>query len=138
MVTVVASGLAILAYELEPRTPLVSFSGNAAALPATAVAAAATYIAIRIVVARSQPVTNPRLVEIDDALRTQAVHTIAGAGIGIAFLGTSSCMFEMAGYSSFEWLRITGVVLSIGALVGAVAAWTFCTASWRVHRTVSV
>ena len=116
----------------------MSFSGSAAALPATALIAAATYIAIRIVIARSQPVTNPRLVEIDDALRTQAVHTIAGAGIGMAFLGVASCMFEMAGYSSFEWLRITGVVLAILALVGAAAGWTICTASWRVRRTVSV
>jgi hypothetical protein len=134
---VAASALAILAYELEPRPELVTFSGSVVGLPVAAVAVAATYVAIRIVVSRPQPITSPGFTAIDDALRTQAVHTLSGAGLAIAFLGMATCMFAMAGHSSFEWLRITGVVLGIVALAGMGAAWGFRRAEWHVRRVVS-
>jgi hypothetical protein len=137
VVTVTASALAILAYELEPRPTLVTLSGSVTGLPISAAAVAATYIAIRIVVSRPQPISSPNLTAIDDALRTQAIHTLAGAGLAIAFLGTAACMFQMAGASSFEWLRITGIVLGIAALGGMGAAWGFRRAEWRVHRLVA-
>jgi hypothetical protein len=136
IVAVGASALAVLVFELEPRPTLVTLSGNVAGLPVSAFAAVATYIAIRIVVSRPQPITSSGLTELDDALRTQAVHTIAGSGLAIAFFAMSACMFEMAGGSTFEWLRITGVVFGIAGLVAAVAAWGFRQAEWRVRRMV--
>jgi hypothetical protein len=137
VVTVAVSAIAVVVYEFEPRPVVVNFSGSIGGLPVAAVAVAATYIAIRIVISRPQPISSPNLTEIDDALRTQAVHTIAGAGLAIAFLGMSSCMFAMGGYSSIEWLRITGVVLGIAALAGTVGAWGFRRSEWRVRRMVA-
>jgi protein-S-isoprenylcysteine O-methyltransferase Ste14 len=102
----------------------------------TAVAVIATFIAIRVVVARPQPITTPGLVAIDDAVRTQAVHNLAGAGIAVALLGTSACLFEMGGYASPEWLHITGVIAAFGALAGTMAAWSFRGSPWRVQRTM--
>jgi hypothetical protein len=77
------------------------------------------------------------LTELDDALRTQALHTICGSGLAIAFLGLSTCLFEMAGYSTVEWVRVTGIVVSIAARGGAAGAWAFRRSDWRVHRMVS-
>ena len=131
----IVSTLAVLIYEFEPRRAFADFSGTPDGLALTAVAVVATFIAVRVVVARPQPLTNPGLVAIDDAVRTQAVHTLAGAGIAVALLGTSACLFEMGGYASPEWLHITGVIAAIGSLVGTVAAWTFRGSPWRVERS---
>jgi hypothetical protein len=93
-------------------------------------------VSIRLVVTRPQPLTTPALVAVDDAIRTQAVHTLAGAGIAIASLGTASCLFLMAGSAPFAWLRIAGIVAGIVALGGALSAWNFRSAAWSVPRAM--
>jgi hypothetical protein len=133
---IAVSALAVLIYEFEPRRTFADFSGTPDGLALTAVAVIATFIAIRVVVARPQPITTPGLVAIDDAVRTQAVHNLAGAGIAVALLGTSACLFEMGGYASPEWLHITGVIAAFGALAGTMAAWSFRGSPWRVQRTM--
>jgi len=69
-------------------------------------------------------------------LRTQALHTIAGSGIAIALIGTSSSLFQMGEDASATWLTVVGVVLGICALVGVVSAWAFRMAAWRVNRPI--
>jgi hypothetical protein len=130
------STLAVLIYDFEPRRAFADFSGTPDGLGLTAVAVIATFVAVRVVVVRPQPMTTPGLVAIDDAVRAQAVHTLAGAGIAVALLGTSACLFEMGGYASPEWLHLTGIIAAFGALVGTVAAWTFRGSPWRVERTM--
>jgi len=137
VLTLGVSAIAILIYELEPHPTLVSFSGSVAGLPVSAIAVAATYIAIRVLVSRPQPITSPGLTELDDAVRTQALHTICGSGLAIAFLGLSTCLFEMAGYSTVEWVRMTGIALAVLALGGMAGAWAFRRSEWRVHRAVT-
>jgi hypothetical protein len=133
---VAVSTLAVLIFDFEPRRAFADFSGTPDGLGLTTVAVIATFIAVRVVVARPQPLTTPGLVAIDDAVRTQAVHTLAGAGIAVALLGTSACLLEMGGYASPEWLHIAGITAGIGALAGTVAAWTFRGSPWRVQRTM--
>ena len=96
------------------------------------VAAAATLVAVRIVVSRSQPAISPELIAVDDAMRTQAVHTLAGTGIAIGFIGTAACLLEMGGSSSVEWLRYLGVIGGICALAMVPVAWGFRGADWQV------
>jgi len=129
------SALATVVYEIEPRRVLPGFTGSNAGLVLAAIAAAGTLMSIRFVVARSQPITTRGLDAVDDAMRAQAVHTLAGTGIAIALLGTSSCLFEMGGYASPTWLHVTGGVAGLCAILGALLAWIFTGAEWQVRRT---
>jgi hypothetical protein len=135
-VAVVVSTLAVITYVVEPRRTVVNFYGSPDGLAAAAIAAAATFIAIRVVVARPQPLTTPGLVAVDDAVRTQAVHTLAGSGIAVALFGTGACLLQMGGYAAPGWLHITGIVAGACAFAGALYAWMFRSAGWRVDRTM--
>jgi hypothetical protein len=136
IVAVVVSSVAIVVFEVEPHRLSPTFSGTAIAPAISAIAAAATLIAVKVVVARAQPVTTPGLVAVDDGLRTQALHTIAGSGIAVALIGTALALFEMGGHSAYTWLTILGVVLGICAMMGVVCAWGFRRAAWRVERPI--
>jgi hypothetical protein len=133
--SVAVSAAAILTYYLEPRRAFPDFSGTTAGLGLSAIAAAATFVAVHFVVARSQPATSPDLIAVDDAMRTQAVHTLAGTGIAIALIGTASCLFEMAGFASIEWLRMLGIVAAVCALALVPAAWVLRRSEWHVMRS---
>jgi hypothetical protein len=135
-VAIVVSALAVIIYVFEPRRTAISFSGSLDGIFAAIAAGAATFIAIRVVVARPQPLTTPALVAVDDAERTQALHTLAGAGIAIALVGASACLFQMGGYAAPGWLHATGAIAALCALGGAVSAWMFRGRAWRVQRTM--
>ncbi len=130
------SCLGILVYEFEPHRTFPTFFGTTAAPTISGIAAAATLIAVRVLVARAQPVTTPVLVALDDALRTQALHTIAAAGMAIALIGMASSLFEMGGYASFTWLSVVGITGGFCTLIGVFYAWAFRGAEWRVHRPI--
>ncbi len=135
VIAVGVGALAAVVYEIEPRRVLPGFAGSNTGLVLAAIVAAGTLTSIRIVIGRSQPITTRGLVTVDDAMRTQAVHTLVGAGTAIALLGASSCLFEMGGYASPTWLHVAGVVAGFCAIVGALLAWIFTGAAWRVRRT---
>jgi hypothetical protein len=135
----VAVGIGLLAdvvYAIEPHRLFASTSGSWAGLPVGAIAVVATLVAIRAVVARPQPLSTASIVAVDDAVRTQAVHTLAGVGISLALFGAASSLFQMGGYASPDWLHITGIVAGFCAFVGGIFAWTFRGASWRVQRSM--
>lgn len=134
-VAVGVSAVAAVIYEIEPRRILPGFTGSNTGLVLATIAAVATLASIRIVISRSQPITTRGLVAADDAMRTQAVHTLVGAGTAMALLGASSCLFEMGGYASPTWLHVAGIVAGLCAVVGALLAWIFTGAAWRVRRT---
>ena len=132
-----ASALAVIVYNLEPHQSNVYFTGAPAGLLMTAIAAAGTLLAVRVVVGRAQPMTSADLVAADDAMRTQAIHTLAGAGIAIALFGTAACLFGMGVTASLSWLKVIGVLGGTVALLGSFAAWGFRGAAWRVSRTTA-
>jgi hypothetical protein len=134
---VAVSGGALAVYEVEPHQRTVTVSGSAALVVLVAVASVATLAVARIVVARSQPATSPELVVLDDALRAQAMHTLVGAGLALALLGTTFSLLDMGSVARPEWLRIFGIVAACGALVATVVAWGLRTAPWTVQRHVS-
>jgi hypothetical protein len=133
-VAVGIGAVAVIVYEIEPRRALPQTSGTTLGLVVSAIAALATYVAIRIVVARPQPIISPHLQAVDDAMRTQTLHTLGGAGMAIAFLGAASCLFEMGGYASAAWLSAVGLFTGVVTLIAAFSAWLFIGSAWRVPR----
>jgi hypothetical protein len=133
-VAVGIGAVAVIVYEIEPRRALPQTSGTTLGLVVSAIAALATYVAIRIVVARPQPIISPHLQAVDDAMRTQTLHTLGGAGMAIAFLGAGSCLFEMGGYASAAWLTAIGLFTGVVTLGAAFSAWLFIGSAWRVRR----
>jgi hypothetical protein len=130
------STAAVIALVVEPRRTVISFDGSPSGLVAAAIAAVATFAAIRVVVARPQPLSTPELVAVDDAIRTQALHTLAGSGIAVALFGTSATLWAMGGHAAFGWLHATGFVGGLCAIVAALYAWGFRSRPWRVQRTI--
>ena len=136
LAAVAISGTAALVYEFEPHRVFADQSGSLTALPVSAIAVLIMLLGIRAVVSRPQPLSTPALVAVDDALRTQAVHTLAGVGVSIALFGAGSCLIEMGGHASAGWLHTLGIVTGLCALVGAFWAISFRGAPWRVRRSM--
>jgi hypothetical protein len=133
-VAVGLGALAVIVYGIEPRRSVPDLSGASVGLVVAAISAVATLLAIRIVVARPQPIISRGLQAVDDAMRTQTVHTLGGAGTAIAFLGAASCLLEMGGYASPTWLFVAGQVAGVATLAAALVAWAFIGSAWRVQR----
>jgi hypothetical protein len=136
-VAIAVSVAASIVYLVEPRRAIPTFFGAETpigGLVLAVVAGAATVIAVRIVVARPQPLNTPELAAVDDAVRTQALHTLTGAGLAVALTGTGSCLFDMGGFATNPWFHSAGWVGGGAALVGALIAWLFRSAPWRVSR----
>jgi hypothetical protein len=136
VLAVVVSGLAVLIYNIEPHRNLPSWSGSLAGFPVSAVAVVVTLLGVRAVVSRPQPLSTPALVAVDDALRTQAVHTLIGVGVSLALFGAGSCLIEMGGHASANWLHLFGIVTGLCAIAGALYAIGFRGAPWRVQRSM--
>jgi len=134
LAAVTISVAATIVFAVEPRTALPSISSASYGLPEAVIAAVATVIAVRVIVARPQPLGTPDLVSIDDALRSQATHTIAGAGIAVALSGAAECLINMGGYSEKHWIHTIGVVGGLVVAAAALIAWVSCTGPWRVSR----
>src|SRR5579862_2626525 len=107
-VAVVISACAVVVDRLEPRAPLPYTSDIMVGLGLSAVAAIATLVAIRIVVARPQPIVSPELLAVDDAMRAQTLHTLGAAGIAVALWGTATCLLEMGSNAAPAWLHDAG------------------------------
>jgi hypothetical protein len=133
-VAVGIGAVAVIVYELEPRRSALQTSGSTLGLAVSAIAAVATYVAVRIVVARPQPIINPHLQAVDDAMRTQTLHTLGGAGMAIAFLGAAACLLEMGSQASATWLNTVGELIAVVSLVAALGGWLFIGSAWRVPR----
>lgn len=130
------SALAVAVCLLEPRRALPPNTGSTfGLLGVSATAAVATFVAIRIVVARPQPIVNSGLLAVDDAVRTQTLHTLGAAGMAIAFLGAAACLLEMGGNAAPRWLQLTGDYSGLIMLFGSLCAWMFIGSAWRVQRT---
>jgi hypothetical protein len=90
----------------------------------------------RRVVRRAQPFTGASLLAADDAIRAQAVHSVAGAGLALLLLLTSGIAFGLT-QSDVDALRLT---MWFPAAVALGLALRACgdvgRRPWRVRRTV--
>ena len=88
----------------------------------------------RWVVQRPQPFTAPELVAADDAIRSQAVHSLAGSSLAIQLMCLGGMMFVLQ-RSDVQVLRWTMWVA--GLLCGVAALWVclyYGHRAWRVRR----
>jgi hypothetical protein len=138
LVAATVSLATIVVYIIEPHRTLPTFSGSTSGIFLAIGAAMATGIAVRVVVARSQPVSTQDLVAVDDAMRSQALHTLTGAGLAVTLIGTGSCLLEMGGYANNPWLHVGGGIAGLVAFVGALLAWSFRSSAWQVARPVTL
>jgi hypothetical protein len=88
----------------------------------------------RWLVQRPQPFTDPELVAADDAIRSQAVHSLAGSSLAIELMCLGGMMFVLQ-RSDVQVLRWTMWVA--GLLCGVAALWVclyYGHRAWRVRR----
>lgn len=118
---------------LSEGTPL-----NTAVIVAMGLVASAFAVGLerlqRRLVQRPQPFTDPELVAADDAIRSQSVHSLAGAGLAILLLFAGSVCWAMA-QSDVQVLRW---VMWVPGLLSFLAALYACLyyghRAWRVRR----
>ena len=132
--------LGVLVALLDPRPSIaafVSYPSIGAALglgAATLVVAGALEAVQRWLVGRRQPIVSADLLAADDAIRSQSVITISGAGIAI-LLVLIAPLFVWLGVSEVDFLRATGGPFAILCGIGALFAWAKLGHwSWRVRR----
>jgi hypothetical protein len=86
------------------------------------------------IVRRPQPFVSASLLEADDAIRAQSVHSLAGAGVAFLLFACSLVAFVLAS-SDVEWLRRTMWLPGVaGLLLSVVACQYYGERGWRVRR----
>jgi hypothetical protein len=109
--------------------------GSVLGFAAVIVAAAAGLERLeRWIVRRAQPFVSEPLLAVDDAIRAQSVHSLAGAGVAFLFFASSLIAFTLAS-SDASLLRRTMWVPGIVALLFALTACQYYgERAWRVRR----
>jgi hypothetical protein len=119
---VVAAGFAGLAVVVPMREPqLVSLGGRVAVLLAVPAVLLGIEALQRWLVRRPQPVVSRSLLEADDAIRRQSVHSIAGAGMGLLWLLAGTAMWTLAAsdVQVLRWTMWIGGLLAWGVAIGS-------------------
>ncbi len=115
--------------------PLPSWTSLGGRVLAAALVAAAVALAEQRIVGRRQAVLEPDLLAADDAVRTSAIHQVAGAGTAMI------CTLGLANHAAVievPWIDVPGAfsVLPITFLVLALFSWrSFAYRAWRVRRS---
>jgi hypothetical protein len=92
----------------------------------------------RWLVQRPQPFTEPAMVAADDAIRAQAVHSLAGSGLAALLVLTSFVAWALAS-SDVQVLRWTMWVPSALGVPAALAVCLFYGhRAWKVQRSAAV
>ncbi|MGY6502731.1 MAG: hypothetical protein ACXIVQ_17780 [Acidimicrobiales bacterium] len=133
-----AGALAAIAVAVPTREPAwVSISGRVAIFVGVLVVVASAEGIQRWLIRRPQPVVSAALLEADDAIRRQSVHSIAGAGIGMQWLlvGAASWALAVSDVQFFRWTMWVPAMLS-SAL--ALAACTLYDRGWWQIRRIRV
>jgi hypothetical protein len=100
-----------------------------------AVVGAASWVALRSVVARPQRSDEPSLVAADDALRAESVHLIAGAGGAVVLLACARSLVTVGTVSDVQFVRWVCPWMGLAALVASWWAWFFVRRRpWGVRR----
>ncbi|MEA2973256.1 MAG: hypothetical protein QOG82_1714 [Actinomycetota bacterium] len=92
----------------------------------------------RWVVERPQPFTEPALVEADDAIRSQSVHSLAGSGLAVLLVLNSFIAWALAN-SDIQILRLPmGIVSAFGVPAALAVCLYYGHRAWRVRRLGAV
>lgn len=121
--------------------PVGAVVDSPATVAVLAAAAGATLVMVviealeRFIVRRPQPAMAPDLLAADDAIRSQAVHSIAGSGVAMQCLLASGLGFSLAEVRFDELVTSLGNVIGTGGLLAAViACWFYGHRAFHVRR----
>ena len=90
----------------------------------------------RWLVQRPQPFSDPELVAADDAIRSQAVHSVAGSGLAMLLLLLGGVLFGFAA-TDVQILRWTMWLPGLACFVGSIQVCLYCGhRAWRVRRAL--
>lgn len=88
----------------------------------------------RWLVTRPQPLTSPSLLAADDAIRSQSVHSVAGAGMALETTVLAGAAYALAA-SDVQWLRWASTIPSmLLPLVGLLLCLHYGHRAWGVRR----
>ena len=119
-----------------PGEPTPSTPGLVTAIVGVAAIALLVTLAVRAVVARKQPATDPSIVAADDAIRSSAVHHLVGGGTAAILLIANQVWLLV---TEPHQLPVLGGWVPALLLVAALFSWRFFAYSgWRVRRTTAV
>jgi len=137
-VAVVLGLVAVAIFAWAPRRPEeVGGSAPWGAVILTVAAALATVVGARCVVRRRQPVPDPDVLAVDDALRSYALHLVFGAGIAVGALAASTTLFRAGTASGVPTLRWTLPLIGFAEFAFALFAWVgLRNEGWRVRPKV--
>lgn len=141
-----AVGAAALYRSIEPDVPRsFGLEDPAAVMGAAAfgvVVAVVVWIALRALVRRPQPTSDPAALTLDDAMRASSAHALAGAALALEWLLLAFIISALQHWLSATGSRFAGlasflIFLSLGA---AFASWAIIghPERWRSRRPVPI
>lgn len=134
-----AAGAGFLAIGFVPYGDAVSNPGTAglagAAVAMLAFAAGLEWIE-RWLVQRPQPYTTAALIAADDAIRTQSIRAVAGAGLALLLLAACGAALALQGSEEPVLRAVMPVPAAVCLILSVLAAQDVADASWRVQRSV--
>lgn len=131
-----AAAIAIAALAVPVRQPeLVPRWGRISLILGVVVVAVGTEVIQGWLIRRPQPVVSTSLIEADDAIRRQSVHSIAGAAIGMLCVLAGLALWPLAA-SDIQILRWTAWVPALLSVpIGFAACTYFESGGWQIRRT---
>jgi hypothetical protein len=119
---------------VDPAHPLPPTVGLVIGAVGAVVIAGLITLAVRAVVARRQPTSPPDVVAADDAIRSSAVHNLAGGGTAAILLIASQVSFSVLA-PRFDGVGGLTFWVSLAFALGAFVAWRWSAyRHWRVRR----
>jgi len=130
------AGVALLAYVVEPRETIGILTRPwIVAVGLAALAAPVLLECIeRWIIHRPQPISSPSLLAADDAMRSQSVHSISGAGIALQITLLAELLIVLASSDVDLLRRWTTVPAMLASWVAPFAWLWFANRRWAVRR----
>ncbi|HSI92316.1 MAG TPA: hypothetical protein VK925_02400 [Jiangellaceae bacterium] len=128
----VALGLVTVTLAAAGRSPDVR---TAAVAQVAAVAVAGMVLAVgRHVLSRPQPVLPPDQLAADDAIRSRALHVLAGSGTALVLYAVISQLSALADGLSGQVVDVIGGTVFVLVFAAPLLGWFVATQPWSVRR----
>jgi hypothetical protein len=85
------------------------------------------------VIRRPQPFTAPDMLDADDAIRAQSVHSLAGSALGASTLLLTGGFWFLAN-SDVDVLQVSGFMVLLCPILALVFVRYYAHRAWRVQR----
>ncbi|HJR19374.1 MAG TPA: hypothetical protein VJ922_06620 [Actinomycetota bacterium] len=94
----------------------------------------------RRIVRRPQPVVSGAHIDVDDAIRSTALHGLFGAGLALLLGSLARNLSELQGFLNPDWVQMPFVVVMVFAAVATPFAWLYLGIDqpWIVRRNAAM